>query len=113
MQNITTRIDALGELINDLMLYAQPQPLQLGPMNLRALINEATAFLRRDVTLQAVEITVEKDDYPLLTNGELLRAAMLNLLLNATQAMSKHGRITITLRRTAAEAEIEVRDTGP
>jgi PAS domain S-box-containing protein len=113
MQDITARIDALGELINDLMLYARPRPLQLGPVNLRSLIDEATAFLRRDGALQTAEITVEGDDFSLLADGELVRAAVLNLLLNAAQAMSGRGRITIALRRTATEAGIEVRDTGP
>ena len=113
MQDITARIDALSELINDLMLFARPRPLQLGPVNLRTLIDEATAFLRRDLALQAVEITVEGDDSSLMADGGLMRAAVLNLLLNAAQAMSGRGRITIALLRTATEAGIEVRDTGP
>src|SRR5688572_352033 len=62
MQDITARIDALSELINDLMLFARPRPLQLGPVNLRTLVDEATAFLRRDKALRAVEITMEGDD---------------------------------------------------
>ena len=113
MQDITARIDALSELINDLMLFARPRPLQLGPVSLRTLVTEALAFLRRDLALQSVDVAVEGDDSSLLADGELLRATVLNLLLNSAQAMSGRGRITITLVRTATAAGIEVRDTGP
>ena len=113
MQEIITRIDALNELINDLMLFARPQPLRLGSASVRALVDEAMAFLRRDQAFQSVEIEVHGEDSHVQADGELLRATVLNLLLNAAQAMSGRGRITITLLRTATEATIEVRDTGP
>ena len=113
MQDITARIDALSELINDLMLYARPRPLQLGAVDLRRLADEATAFLRRDPALQPLEIAIEGADASLNADGELLRATVLNLLLNAAQAMSGRGRITIALGATGADVSIEVRDTGP
>jgi len=46
-------------------------------------------------------------------DGELLRATVFNLLLNAAQAMSGRGRITVVLARSGADVSIEVRDTGP
>jgi len=113
MQDITARIDALGELINDLMMYARPRPLQLGPVGLRSLADEATASLRRDPALQAVEIVIEGTDDSLNADGELLRATIFNLLLNSAQAMSGRGRITIGIERTAGDICIELRDTGP
>ena len=113
MQDITARIDALGELINDLMLYARPRPLRLGTVTVRALADEATAFLRRDQALRALDIEVEGPDFSLRADGELLRATVLNLLLNAAQAMSARGRITIRLTRGDTEVAIEVQDTGP
>jgi len=113
MQDITARIDALSELINDLMLFARPRPLQLAPVRLRALVDDATALLRRDHVLQTAEIEVLGDDSTLLADGELVRATILNLLLNAAQAMSGRGRITIALVRVGNDVGVEVRDTGP
>ena len=113
MQDITARIDALSELINDLMLYARPRPLQLGRVGLRSLVDEATALLRRDPALQSLDITIEGTDDWLNGDGELLRATLFNLLLNAGQAMSGRGRITIGLSRTGGDICIDVRDTGP
>ena len=79
--------------------FARPRPLQLGPVRLRRLADEATAFLRRDPALQPLEIAVEGADAWLNADGELLRATVFNLLLNAAQAMSGRGRITVVLAR--------------
>ena len=113
MQDITARIDALGELINDLMLYARPRPLQLGPVGLRALAEEATTTLRRDPAFQSLDIGIEGAEESVSADGGLMRATVLNLLLNAAQAMSGRGRIIIGLERTGGDVRIDVRDTGP
>ena len=113
MQEIISRIDALGELINDLMLFARPRPLRLAPLHLRALAEEGTAFLKRDQALQAVEVDIEGEDAVLQADGELIRATVANLLLNSAQAMGGRGCITIRLSSTPAAATIEIRDTGP
>jgi PAS domain S-box-containing protein len=113
MQEIIGRIDALCELINDLMLFARPRPLRLAPLHLRALAEEGTAFLKRDQALHAVEIDVEGGDATVQADGELIRATVANLLLNAAQAMGGRGRITIRLSSTGSHATIEIRDSGP
>jgi signal transduction histidine kinase len=38
-------------------------------------------------------------------------ATLLNLVLNAAQAMGGHGRVNVTLRQSGNFATIEVRDT--
>jgi two-component system sensor histidine kinase AtoS len=45
-------------------------------------------------------------------DAELLRAAVVNLLLNAIQAMTGGGRIDVVIRQNDM-AVVEVRDTGP
>jgi signal transduction histidine kinase len=56
---------------------------------------------------------VEGDDVSTTSDEELIRATVLNLLINAAQAMGGHGRIVVTLRKSGTFATIEVRDTGP
>ena len=45
-------------------------------------------------------------------NPSLLLQMIMNLILNAYQAMSAGGQIKIAVRREAAEAVVEVSDTG-
>jgi PAS domain S-box-containing protein len=113
MRDIVGRIDSLSELINDLMLYARPRAPRLSHVELKPLIADAVTIVRRDPTAQAVEILVEGDDVSTTSDEELIRATVLNLLINAAQAMGGHGRIVVTLRKSGTFATIEVRDTGP
>jgi PAS domain S-box-containing protein len=113
MRDVVARIDALGDLINDLMLFARPRPPQASAVPLRPLIMEAASLLRRDPVGRAVEVAIEGADATLTADADLLRAAVLNLFLNAAQAMGGTGRIAVTIRHRDDRCTVEVRDSGP
>jgi PAS domain S-box-containing protein len=115
MRDIVARIDALSELINDLMVFARPRPLQLGNVALRSVVQEAATMVQRDPIGEAVAITIEGPDVTIEADAEMLRATILNVLLNAGQAMHGSGRITIavTVAEQQAMASVAMRDTGP
>ena len=114
MHDIVQRIDSLGELINDLMLFARPRPPQRQAVDARALIDDAVAHARRDPAAAGVELVVQGPrEAPLTADGELVRAAILNLILNSVQAMAGGGRVAIRLTVYGPSASIEVCDTGP
>lgn len=113
MRDIVGRIDSLSELINDLMLYARPRPPRFSQVDLRPLLSDAVAVVRRDPAAQSIDITVEGDDVSASVDSEMLRATVLNLVLNAAQAMAGRGTIALKLARADGFAIIEVRDDGP
>ena len=113
MRDIVGRIDSLSELINDLMIYARPRPPRLSHIDLRPLISDAVTIVRRDPAAQSIDIGIEGDDVSASVDNELIRATLLNLMLNAAQAMAGHGRIAVKLGKSGDFAVIEVRDTGP
>ena len=113
MRDIVARIDALSELINDLMVFARPRPPRLAVVELHSILADAITIVRRDPSAHAVEISVEGDDVSVTADGELVRATVLNLLLNAAQAMAGQGRIVVTTGRRDGSAFIQVRDSGP
>jgi PAS domain S-box-containing protein len=113
MRDIVARIDALSELINDLMVFARPRPPRLAIVELHPIVADAITIVRRDPSAHGVQIEVEGDDVPISADGELVRATVLNLLLNAAQAMAGNGRITVRTARHGDEARIQIRDTGP
>jgi two-component system CheB/CheR fusion protein len=113
MRDIISRIDALNELIGDLMLFARPRAPRFARVDVRPLLAEAAEMLRRDLTAAGVEIAIEPADVTLTADAELLRATILNLLINAAQAMNGRGRIALTARQEGDAAVIEVRDSGP
>jgi PAS domain S-box-containing protein len=113
MRDIVARIDSLSELINDLMVFARPRPLRLGDVSLRALIQDAVTMVRRDPTGEQVAITIEGPEVSAQGDAEMIRATVLNLLINAGQAMNGRGRIEVTLEQAGDAAAIVVRDYGP
>lgn len=113
MRDIVARIDALSELINDLMVFARPRPPRLAVVELHAVLADAITIVRRDPAAHGVEISVQGDDVSVTADGELVRATVLNLLLNAAQAMAGRGRILVTTMRQNGLAVIQVSDTGP
>jgi PAS domain S-box-containing protein len=114
MRDIVARIDALSELINDLMVFARPREPRLAVVELGGIVADAITMIRRDPAAAGIEIVVEGEDVPVTADGDLVRAMVLNLLLNAAQAMTgRGGRITVTTGRRRDMAVLEIRDTGP
>jgi PAS domain S-box-containing protein len=113
MRDIVARIDALSELINDLMVFARPRPLRLGPVTLRAVVQEAVTMLRRDPIGEAVAIVVDGPGVSIEADADMVRATIFNVLLNAAQAMNGRGSVAITVHESVSVVAIAVRDTGP
>jgi signal transduction histidine kinase len=112
MRDITERIDSLSELINDLMVYARPRPLTLGTVDLRALVEQAVAAIQRDPAAKRATVVIEGGSLQLRADSEMVRAALLNLLLNAAQSMEAGGRIGVSITAEHTRAVIAIRDSG-
>ena len=113
MRDIVARIDALDDLIQDLMMYARPRPPRLSPVNLRQLIDEAVTMLRRDPTGAPLGVHIDGDAGEIIVDRDLIRATILNLLLNAAQAMNGKGDVHIDIAARDGIWRMEVRDSGP
>jgi PAS domain S-box-containing protein len=113
MHDIVARIDSLSELVNDLMVFARPRAPRPAELRLQALVMDAIAMVRRDPAGAHVQISVEGSDGTVSADAELIRAALLNLLLNAAQAVGDRGKIDVRTAVSAAAAVVEIRDNGP
>ena len=113
MRDIVARIDALGELINDLMVFARPRPPRLSVVEIHSILADAITIARRDPSADGILLSVEGEDVSVTADGELVRATVLNLLLNAAQAMGGDGRIRVRTSQRDGYAVIEISDTGP
>jgi signal transduction histidine kinase len=113
MRDIVSRVDALNELISDLLLFARPRPPRMGPVPIGAVLQEAAAMMRRDPAGAGVEVQIAGDEATLLADGQLMKALFLNLMLNSAQAMRGTGRIDVTVRCGGDACRVDVRDQGP
>jgi two-component system CheB/CheR fusion protein len=113
LRDVIARVDSLNELIGDLLLFTRPRPPQLGEVDLKMIALEAIAAARRDPSGQGLDIRLEGDPAPARADGDMMRAALLNLLLNAGQAMNARGCVIVTITQLEGSVEIAVRDDGP
>jgi signal transduction histidine kinase len=107
------RIDALNDLIQDLLLYSRPRPLRRTPLDLQPLLEEALTQMRRDPAAAKVATELAGADANLSGDPDLLRATFLNLFLNAAQAMGGQGTIRVTVAADEHNNTITIADTGP
>jgi len=113
MHDIVARIDSLDDLIQDLMTYARPRPPRLSVVNLRHLIDEAVTMLRRDPVGSGLHVHIDGEAGAVIVDPDLIRATVLNLLLNAAQAIGGKGEVHVTTMTRDGKWTIEVRDNGP
>ena len=106
------RLDALNERVTDLLRYAKPRTPQLTRVPLAALVAATAGTLRRDPAMAGVEVVIGGADVAARGDVEMLREALLNLLMNAGQAIDGHGVIRVTIEG-GAEAVVRVSDRGP
>lgn len=102
--------------LRSLMNYARPAPLILSQVNLFRLVSETLAFLEHQPMLRGriLQNRVAPDLPLICVDVNQLSQVLMNLLLNAAQATSEGGRITVSAERSANGEAVEIRviDTG-
>jgi two-component system NtrC family sensor kinase len=111
-----------ASIIKRLLDFAREKVPVKGFYNLNQVIEDTVRFVERPASLQQVEITTELD--PGLPqawgDADLIKQVILNLLVNAQQAIEGKGRVTVQTRRLANKVdgagesmlEVIVVDTG-
>jgi PAS domain S-box-containing protein len=110
---IVSRIDALDELMKDLLLFARPPQPKLVPVDLAKLVAATVELLRGDPALEHVLVSVDGSPGPVKADAELLKIVFVNLLVNAAHAMQGRGTIRVSLTSIADTCHVAFADEGP
>ncbi|MDE2149543.1 MAG: PAS domain S-box protein [Gammaproteobacteria bacterium] len=99
-----------ADLTQRLLAFARRQPLDPRPMDVRQLIQRMEGLLRRSLGEQ-VEICFQQDAklWPALIDPGQLENALLNLAINARDAMPNGGRLTVETSNAYLDADYAVR----
>jgi signal transduction histidine kinase len=112
---IGAEIKRLDEVITGFVRFIRPEELQLLPVNVPLLIAEVIALVEPDARRTGITCRAEvPGNLPeLRADPALLRQALLNLALNACQAMSDGGKLTMGARLAKdRRLVLSVEDTG-
>jgi PAS domain S-box-containing protein len=101
-----------ADLTRRLLTFSRRQPLQPSRLDVGQSILSLSQVLRRTIAESiAVSVHVEPELPPICVDGTLLENALLNLAINARDAMPDGGRLTIAAARVTA-AEVAAPDEG-
>jgi signal transduction histidine kinase len=112
---IATALRRLDEMLQGLLKFTRPEELRLQPVSLASVIEAMMPIVNAEAQKSGVEVTVGcPPDLPALrADPAMLQQALLNLALNACQAMPGGGQLRIAGRPVRdRRVEVVVEDTG-
>ncbi|WP_063870232.1 sensor histidine kinase [Novipirellula maiorica] len=97
-----TRVDRLLQTFLD---FARPTPLQREPVELAPIVRQTLDLVASRATTRQIEIECRMPAEPITVQGDAtqLRQVLLNLLLNAFDAVANQGQITVELQSQKGE----------
>jgi len=111
---LDSEIERLDRVVKRFLDFTKPVEMRLEDVPLAPLLSRVAELARPQTERSKVTVDLRlATDVPgLRGDSELLRQAVLNLVLNAVEAMPEGGRLTIGLERRGDSAVIMVADTG-
>ena len=114
VKDVRQEIARINHIVTDLLHTARPHPPRVRDSDLNTTVEHAVMLGRQQALAKSVEITLQKD--PSLPevphDSDQIHQVMLNLLLNALQAIDKNGKVSVTLKSAPGSAVIEIADNG-
>jgi PAS domain S-box-containing protein len=111
---LDAEIDRLDAVVKRFLDFARPMDVRLEPTQLAGLLREVLEVAQPQLQRAKVEVAqlLPIGIPEVFVDRDLLKQAVLNLVLNAVDAMPAGGQLQLTLSRRGEMAEITVGDTG-
>jgi len=115
MDIIDSEIRRLDRVVQTLVDFTRPRELHLEEVDLRRLLEEVAGLASPDAEHHGVTIErpLAEEPLPIKADIDLMKQALLNVVLNGVQAMPQGGLLTISARREDDVVIAEVWDRGP
>jgi signal transduction histidine kinase len=114
LEKVSAGFRAMDVMVNDLLHFTSDRDPQLVHFPLRKLAADIEASLAPQLAAQKILFEIKiSPQHTLRADREMLRRAVLNLVLNALDAMPDGGRLTVGSAETDGGLELIVADSGP
>jgi two-component system, NtrC family, sensor kinase len=113
VSDVLEEVDRIDDIVQGLLSFARREEPASQMVDLAELVRHSAAMVRTRASTQGVEVLVEApDSLRVLADPGMLRQVLLNVMLNALQAMPDGGRLTVTAGAAARRAVVRIADTG-
>jgi signal transduction histidine kinase len=106
------RIDGLNDKLEDLLLFARPRPPRRQVVDVTTLIQDVVTSAQISTGRPVASIPVSGDNIKASADLDMLRAALLNLTLNACQAAPDKN-VEVRVTGSGSLCRIGIYDRGP
>lgn len=105
-------------IIDNLLRFARPENVVREPVAISTIVADTVALTRHSMSMHGIELRIDVSDTlpPVHVSANQIQQVLMNLIMNAEQAMESRGRGLVTI--TAGSAidgfiEVRVADDGP
>ena len=114
LEVIESEIQRLDRVVQTLVDFSRPVELQLKEQDLRRVVSAVLMLASADLETRDVHVQSDLPDHPVLAkvDADLLKQALLNVVLNGAQAMAEGGKLEVRLTEDGRMALLSIRDQG-
>jgi nitrogen-specific signal transduction histidine kinase len=111
MEIMEEQVEYMNKIVSDLQYYARPIKPSIVKTDLKEIISEILLTLRIPENIEvSIEIEEVFSEFPV--DPLLMKRILMNLIINAIQAMEEGGQLRIRVHKEGDQALISVQDTG-
>jgi len=114
LQTVQKETSRLRDILDDFLRYAGQLELDRQPTDLNELLEDLVDFFLPQAQAQRAKLRLRRSEEPLVAevDSKLIKQALLNLMINALQAMPEGGELILSAARQDGQALVDVIDTG-
>ncbi len=114
MDIIDSEIHRLDRVVQILVDFTRPRDLRLEETDLRRILDDVTALAAPDASQHGVTVIRDTPSEPAMVRADvdLVKQAILNVVLNGIQAMPEGGNLRISAQRQEDNIVIAIQDEG-
>jgi signal transduction histidine kinase len=111
---IQSEIQRLDRVVQTLVDFSRPVELKLKEQDLRQIVSSVLALASAGLETYNVSVVSELPNHPVMVkvDSDLLKQALLNVVLNGAQAMADGGELSVRLTEDGRSAILKVQDHG-
>ncbi len=110
---LTSEVNRLNRVVQTFLDFTRPVTMQTRKHSVKTLLDEVAVLAPVD-TKPPIKIKKKysEEELKIEADLDLLKQGLLNIVINACQAMPKGGRLTLTSEHIGNQVEISIADTG-
>ncbi|TFE00502.1 PAS domain-containing sensor histidine kinase [Jeotgalibacillus salarius] len=111
---LKSEIDRIEYTVNELMMLAKPQKVEMKLVKIEELVRSICIFLQPELALKNINLSCDGNSpsAEVLCESNQMKQVVMNVLKNAIEAMRQGGHIHISYRYKEKEMSIVIKDDG-